>query len=97
MLVTFELKATFLSKHGHGLKVRSVRKAKLIGVTLGHESHNLRFPYPQGSLQNLGMQNVVTFELKPTSLSKHGHGLKDRSVRKAKLIGVTLGHESHNL
>ena len=33
MLVRFELKASSLSKHGHGLKVRGVRIAKLIGVT----------------------------------------------------------------
>ncbi len=96
---TFELKPTSVSKHGRGLKDRSVRKAKLIGMTSGHECHNLRFPFhlgPQGPLQSLGVQNNSTVELKATFLSKHGRGLKVRRVKKAKLIGVTSGHESHN-
>ncbi len=85
MLVTIEFEATSLSKHGHGLKGRSVRKVQLIGMTLGHESHNLRFPFPlgpQGPLQSHGMQNVGTFELKATSLSKHGHGLQVTNIKK---------------
>ncbi len=33
MLVTFELKATSLSKHGHDLHVTNIKKAKLVGMT----------------------------------------------------------------
>ncbi len=99
MLVTIEFEATSLSKHGHGLEGRSVRKVQLIGMTLGHESHNLRSPFPlgpQGPLQSLGVHNGSTVELKATSLSKRGHGLQVRNIKKAELIAVTSGHESHN-